>query len=134
MSKKRFFVIAMLLVAMVTPLFAAATGTTGAGSTDDGMDFIQTVFGKVLVFVIGILGGGFLLVKGGIDVFHAVRTQSDDPNAMRKAVIQLIFGVIFLGGYLLIATYVLPSSVGSGDSASNVFLQNISAVSSALVN
>lgn len=130
MSKKRFFVIAILLIAMVTPVFAAnADKITG----DKAEDFLTGVFGRVLMFTVGILGGGFLLVKGGIDIFHAIRTQSDDPNAMRKAVIQLVFGIIFLGGYLLVARFVIPDgSTGAG--TTGTFLSTVNNVAGALVN
>lgn len=131
MSKKRFFVIAMLLVAMVAPIFAA---TGGDVQTDTAENFLTGIFGRVLMFTVGILGGGFLLVKGGIDIFHAIRTQSDDPNAMRKAVIQLVFGIIFLGGYLLVAQYVIPSGSNSASTTTGTFLNTVNGVAAALVN
>ncbi len=130
MSKKRFFVIAILLVAMVAPIFAA---TGGDIKTDTAENFLTGIFGRVLMFTVGILGGGFLLVKGGIDIFHAIRTQSDDPNAMRKAVIQLVFGIIFLGGYLLVAQYVIPENT-SATGTTGTFLSTVNGVAGALIN
>lgn len=56
--------------------------------------------------IVGIFAGSYVLLKAAMDVFHAVRNSSEDPNAMKKAIGGLVLNVAILAGFLFVVNYV----------------------------
>lgn len=121
MSKK-FVLIAMLLIAIVSPMFAvtsqlqtdgseAASGTgTGAAGT-----FIAN-FIKVVV----IIAGAIFLAKGTFDLVRALIQSAHDPNAVGKSLIQMVIGVILLLVYFFGLKFVFGTGSGGSSDPTNV--------------
>ena len=113
-NKKRLFMVMCLVLMVMAPMFASNMSETAGGYTLD-LSWLKT---GVNLFV-GLLGGGTLLFKTGLDIYHAVNNLSEDPNGIKKVVGRFLVCAIALGGFLFAVNFVLAgaggTTSGSGD-------------------
>lgn len=131
MSKK-VIIVAMLLVAIISPMFAV----TGQLQTDGSQETSGTGTGAAGTFianfikVVVIIAGAIFLAKGTFDLVRALIQSSHDPNAVGKSLIQMVIGVIILLIYFFGLKFVFGTSSGSSTDPTNV----MEGIQGALVN
>ena len=98
-KKKKIFTVLLFAAAAVTPMFAQSI-KNGSESLD--LSFVS----NAVNLIVGIFAGGYVLLKAAMDIFHAVRNSSEDPNGLKKAIGSLILNIAVLGGFLFVVNYV----------------------------
>ena len=120
MNKKKFFLFAMLFLAALTPMFAKTIG-----GTEDGTVLNLTFIQNAVNLIVGIFAGGYVLLKAALDIFHAVRNSSEDPNGLKKAIGGLILNIAILAGFMFVVNYVVGGMAEGldGESINNLSAQ-----------
>ena len=99
-----------LVLVVMAPMFAADTSLQGtAGNYKMNLTWIKAAVN----LIVGIFAGGYVLVKAGLDIFHAVRNSSEDPNGLKKAIGGLVLNIAILGSFFFIINYVLSGVVST---------------------
>lgn len=128
LKRKQLFVFILLLAIAVTPMFAT-TMTEKSGKETLNLSYIK----NAVNLIVGIFAGGYVLLKAALDIFHAVRNSSEDPNGLKKAIGGLVLNIAILAGFMFVINYVLSGMTGAdagGSEAQNSFF---GALSGALV-
>ena len=129
LKRKQLFVFILLLAIAVTPMFAT-TMETKSGEETLNLSYIK----NAVNLIVGIFAGGYVLLKAALDIFHAVRNSSEDPNGLKKAIGGLVLNIAILAGFMFVINYVLSGMIGdkaNGSEAQNSFF---GALSGALVH
>ena len=100
------------MLALAAVSLSAKTLSATAGDYTLDLSWLKT---GVNLFV-GLLGGATVLFKTGLDLYHAVRNLSDDPNGIKKVIGRFIISAIALGGFMFAVNFVF----GSAGSAANL--------------
>ena len=128
LKRKQLFVFILLLAIAVTPMFAT-TMESKSGEETLNLSYIK----NAVNLIVGIFAGGYVLLKAALDIFHAVRNSSEDPNGLKKAIGGLVLNIAILAGFMFVINYVLSGMTGTdagGSEAQNSFF---GALSGALV-
>lgn len=102
MKKKIFTAVLFFLLAAVT---LHAKEIASSESTVLNLSFVY----KTVNLIVGIFAGGYVLVKAAVDIFHAIKNSSEDPNGLKKAIGGLVLNVAVLSSFLFIINYVFGS-------------------------
>ena len=103
MKKKIFTVVLVFL--LIAGTLSAKEITTGSNETTLNLSFVY----KAVNLIVGVFAGGYVLVKAAVDIFHAVRNSSEDPNGLKKAIGGLVLNIAILSSFLFIVNYVFGS-------------------------
>ena len=110
--KKKILILAIVAVAVMAPVFATESVKNGTAST------LNLAFVKNAVnLIVGVFAGGFCLLKAALDIFHAVRNSSEDPNGLKKAIGGFVLNAAILGGFMFVMNYVFDSMTGKDSGA-----------------
>ena len=127
---KRFLIIALVMLAALGSVSAKTISTTegavAAGSTSTTYSLNFDYIYKAVDLIVGIFAGGYVLVKAAVDIFHAVRNSSEDPNGLKKAIGGLVLNIAILSSFYFVLNYVFASLTQatvnlSSDSATDAF-------------
>lgn len=130
LKRKQLFVFILLVAFVVTPMFAKNMTSDSNGATLD-LSFIT----NAVNLIVGIFAGGYVLIKAALDIFHAVRNSSEDPNGLKKAIGGLVLNIAILAGFMFVLNYVLGNiSVSNADGANKAQSEFFSTLSGALIN
>ena len=110
MNKKKVFVIMCIMCLVMTSVFASDTGLTGSAN---GYTLDLTWIKRAVNLVVGFFAGGYVLFKSGVDIFHAVKNSSEDPNGLKKAIGGLVLNIAILSAFFFVLNYVLSGVVSS---------------------
>lgn len=102
MKKKIFTAVLFFLLAAVT---LHAKEIASSESAVLNLSFVY----KTVNLIVGIFAGGYVLVKAAVDIFHAIKNSSEDPNGLKKAIGGLVLNVAVLSSFLFIINYVFGS-------------------------
>lgn len=115
-NKKKIFVFVLMIALCASPMFAGKiTATKGVGGTDATLDLTFIV--NAVNLIVGIVAGGYVLLKAALDMFHAVRNSDQDPNGIKKVIASLALNVIFLGGFLFLVNTIFKGYIGTDTQA-----------------
>ena len=124
----------LVFLAVGSPAFATASVKVASGTSGTTIDlsFVK----KAVNLIVGVFAGGFCLLKAALDIFHAVRNSSEDPNGLKKAIGGFVLNAAILGGFMFVINYVFGKMAGK-DAGSTAATQAsgdfFSALSGALV-
>ena len=120
LKRKQLFVFILLLAIAVTPMFAT-TMTEKSGKETLNLSYIK----NAVNLIVGIFAGGYVLLKAALDIFHAVRNSSEDPNGLKKAIGGLILNIAILAGFMFVVNYVVGGMAKGldGESINNLSAQ-----------
>ena len=118
MNKKKVFVIMCIMCLVMTSIFASDTGLQSTAV--NGYTLNLTWIKRVVNLVVGIFAGGYVLVKAGVDIFHAVKNSSEDPNGLKKAIGGLVLNIAILSAFFFVLNYVLSGVMSSNGSGTNL--------------
>ena len=104
--KKKLLILAIVALAVMAPAFSASTVKAGTNTLNLG--FVK----NAVNLIVGIFAGGFCLLKAALDIFHAVRNSSEDPNGLKKAIGGFVLNVAILGGFMFVINYVFGAMTG----------------------
>ena len=111
MSKK-LLTLAIVAVVVMAPAFATTNVKVTNGTTID-LSFVK----NAVNLIVGVFAGGFCLLKAALDIFHAVRNSSEDPNGLKKAIGGFVLNAAILGGFMFVMNYVFDSMTGKDSGA-----------------
>ena len=112
MSKK-LLTLAIVAVVVMAPAFAGVSQTPTGASASLSLAFIK----NAVNLIVGVFAGGFCLLKAALDIFHAVRNSSEDPNGLKKAIGGFVLNAAILGGFMFVMNYVFDSMTGKDSGA-----------------
>ena len=112
MSKK-LLTLAIVAVVVMAPAFAGVSQTPTGASASLSLAFIK----NAVNLIVGVFAGGFCLLKASLDIFHAVRNSSEDPNGLKKAIGGFVLNAAILGGFMFVMNYVFDSMTGKDSGA-----------------
>ena len=100
----------LVFLAVGSPAFATASVkvASGTGGTTIDLSFVK----NAVNLIVGVFAGGYCLLKAALDIFHAVRNSSEDPNGLKKAIGGFVLNVAILGGFMFVINYVFGSMTG----------------------
>ena len=130
--RKKILILAIIAVAVMAPVFATTSLPATGGTESLNITFIT----NAVNLIVGVFAGGFCLLKAALDIFHAVRNSSEDPNGLKKAIGGFVLNAAILGGFMFVINYVFGKMAGK-DAGSTAATQAsgdfFSALSGALV-
>ena len=130
--KKKLLILAIVAVAVIAPAFATTSLPATGGTESLNITFIT----NAVNLIVGVFAGGYCLLKAALDIFHAVRNSSEDPNGLKKAIGGFVLNAAILGGFMFVINYVFGKMAGK-DAGSTAATQAsgdfFSALSGALV-
>lgn len=105
-KRKQIFVLILLIAVVMSPMFASEIKN---GTTTLNLAFVQ----RAVNLIVGVFAGGYVLLKAALDIFHAVRNSSEDPNGLKKAIGGLVLNIAILAAFLFVINYVFSGYVGN---------------------
>lgn len=115
-NRKKIFVFVLMIALCAAPMFAGTTtAVKGVGGAEAKLDLTFIV--NAVNLLVGVVAGGYVLLKAALDMFHAVRNADQDPNGIKKVIASLALNVIFLGGFIFLVNTIFKGYMG--DSATN---------------
>lgn len=121
---KKLFIVFLIMACVPALVFASNADGSTEGTIEIGGVNLAPV-ARLLTLIIGVFGGIFVLVKGAIDIMHAVTNQEADPQGVRKAIVRFLIAVVIIGAFFGIRTFILNGQNGTpeGTTSSGVFYQ-----------
>lgn len=121
-KRKQIFVLILLIAVVMSPMFATTMSAT-SGDYTLNLSWVK----NAVNLIVGVFAGGYVLLKAALDIFHAVRNSSEDPNGLKKAIGGLVLNIAILAGFFFVLNYVLDkagaeTNVGKeGEAQTNFF-------------
>ena len=138
MSKviKVLIITVVVLAFSAPPVFSKSIqGVSGGGkSTTYSLDLSWIM--NAVNLIVGVFAGSYVLLKAAMDIFHAVRNSSEDPNGLKKAIGGLVLNIAILAGFLFVINYVFSGMAKDNLDISTATAQEafFSALTGALVS
>ncbi len=123
-KRKQIFVMILLIAVVMSPMFAT-TMTESSGNYKLDLSWIKSAVN----LIVGIFAGGYVLLKAALDIFHAVRNSSEDPNGLKKAIGGLVLNIAILAGFMFVLNYVIGSvtvDTATENAAQGSFMKSLS--------